>query len=177
MASQLDVRTVMNGIRWALVFQWSRSLSSAEDQLDIVGGRALVCGDVLRLVRTVAGIEHELRELCKSRSEFAESDPDLVGIGRVDGVLEIDLALALIDAVLYRRHLDGDAGVDGIAVAPWLFISLVGGHGKVVRHTTLSRNGPGVDGLLAAVRNDGLGLDKGHESAEGENLADHAADR
>lgn len=106
-------------------------------------------------------------------TDFAYVDPDPGRVECIDRVLEVDLILTRVDAVVLSRNLDGDTGSDGCTKAPRLFVTLSWTDRKVVGEIVFPRHRPKINVLLAVVGDNGFGLTQGDKGAEGDGLADH----
>lgn len=147
--------------------------STAKSKLNVIRYLTLAGGNIRCVVRPVTSVEGD--DVVKGLSSNSrEVNPDLGLVGACDRVRKVDLVATLVDTVWLGRNLDGDARSDCSATAPGFFVVATRLYRKAddLRRAGLGYR-PDVDIVRAAVRDDGLGLRKGHERTQGENAARH----
>ena len=134
-------------------------MRAAQDQFGNIGDRASPCWLPRVVVATMAVPKpYSALGLVLQGSNGVHLEPDNAWIlFGVDSVLEVHLILTVVDARWMERNLEGDSRV-GIGPITEVLTVLLTGFDDI--WIVSSRDGPHIDRIFAAVRDEGIGLSK-----------------
>jgi hypothetical protein len=153
------------------------AIEATQHQLDVILDLARCGLGVRKRLRGTAGVESKVA-VERLAADRREVNPDLVVVGRIDRVGEVDLVRTSVDAVVLSRNLERDSGILGRSIAPTFLVPATGQDRYVVGGCRANaRHRPDVDRVRTLVGDDGFGAGESHEGAQGENAVSHDGGR